>query len=144
VIGLGLATQVAFDLGAGGSAALPIRMKGQLGEGLSAAKSALQGDWPVGFQVRKTMQNKKATVLDHETASGMYVESKFGPSARLTPNQKYAQQQWGPEGYRVDHWMPSHVGAIAAPVGTAGGLLSWGIQEPAPARREDNSDPKHN
>ena len=85
------------------------------------------------------MQNGKTTVLDHETAKGMYVESKFGPSARLTPNQRYAQQQWGPDGYRVDYWMPQHVGAITAPVGTTGGLLSWGMQQSPSADDDDDN-----
>jgi len=117
----------AFIAGARGSAALPPVAKGQLGEGLSVVKTILKGDRPTGFQVRKVMQNNKATIVDHETAKGVYVESKFGPTARLSPNQQYAQQQWGPD-YRVDRWLPEHVGAITAPVGPAvGGLLSWGM-----------------
>lgn len=128
-LGIGLATYGGYQLGAEGSAALPPRAKGLLGEGLSTAKTIAQGDWPVGSQVRKVMQNGKTTVLDHETAKGIYVEAKFGPSARLTRNQRYAQRQWGP-GYRVDRWMPRHVGYITAPVGAGGGLLSWGMQQP--------------
>jgi hypothetical protein len=129
-VGIGLATYGAGLAGAEGSAALPIRIKGQLGEGLSAAKTVVQGDWPVQFQARKIMQNNRYTVLDHETAKGTYVEAKFGPRARLTPNQQFAQRQWGP-GYRVDYWMPRHVGYITAPTGAASGLLSWGMQQPS-------------
>jgi hypothetical protein len=127
--GLGVAAmaRAGYLAGARGSAALPSVAKGQLGEGLSVAKTVLQGDRPVGFQVRKIMQNNKATVIDHETAKGLYVESKFGPKAKLSPNQQYAQQQWG-SGYRVDHWLPEHVGWITAPLASAvGGLLSWGM-----------------
>jgi hypothetical protein len=84
-----------------------------LGEGLSTAKTILKGDWPEGFQVRRVLQNGRRTVVDHETKKGISVEAKFGPSARLTPNQRTAQAQWG-DLYRVDRWMPGHVGAIAA------------------------------
>jgi hypothetical protein len=132
VLGMGLMTDGAFGFGTGVSAALPIRAKGMVGEGLSAAKTVLKGDWPVGFQVPKRMQNGRNTVLDHETAKGQYVEAKFGPSARLSNNQKYALKQWGPDDYRVDYWMPYHVGAITAPLGTIGGLLSGGMQQPPP------------
>lgn len=127
-LGVGLLADSGFIAGARGSAALPIRMKGQLGEGLSAVKTVLQGDRPVGFQVRKVLDNGKATVLDQTTAKGTYVEAKFGPSAKLSQNQKYAQRQFGPL-YRVDHWLPEHVGRITAPLGPAtGGLLSWGMR----------------
>lgn len=126
-LGLYLLARTGFAAGARGSAALPIRMKGQLGEGLSAIKTVLKGDRPAGFQVRKVLNNSKATVVDHVTAKGMNVEAKFGPAAKLSTNQRYAQQQFGPL-YRVDHWLPEHVGYITAPLGPAArGLLSWGM-----------------
>jgi hypothetical protein len=126
-LAVGLMSRAGFLGGARGSAALPIRMKGQLGEGLSAAKTVLQGDRPIGFQVRKGLDNGKVTVVDHTTAKGTYVEAKFGPAAKLSPNQRYAQHQFGPL-YRVDHWLPDHVGWITTPLGPAvGGLLSWGM-----------------
>ncbi len=121
--GVGLGLGDVGVLGAEGAAALPIKAKGLLGEGLSAAKTALKGDWPVGFQVRRTLQNGLKTVVDHETAKGISVEAKFGPWARLTKNQRQAQAQWG-DLYRVDRWGPGHVDAItagaAAPVGLLG------------------------
>lgn len=126
-LGLALQLRGGFLAGARGSAALPPVAKGKLGEGLSVAKTILQGDRPVGFQLPKIMQNGKRTRIDHETAKGLYVESKFGPGARLSANQRYAQQQWG-SGYRVDRWLPEHVGLITAPLGPAvGGLLSWSM-----------------
>jgi hypothetical protein len=126
-LAVGLISRAGFLAGARGSAALPIRMKGQLGEGLSVAKTILQGDRPAGFQVRKILDNSKATVVDHVTDKGISVEAKFGPAAKLTPNQRYAQQQFGPL-YRVDHWLPKHVGWITTPLGPAGGgLLSSGL-----------------
>jgi hypothetical protein len=125
-LGLYIVTRGAARAGAERSAALPPVAKGQLGERLSVAKTILQGDRPVGFQLSKIMQNGKRTRIDHETAKGLYVESKFGPAAKLSPNQQYAQEQWG-SGYRVDHWLPEHVGRITAPLGPAmSGLLSWG------------------
>jgi hypothetical protein len=125
-LGAVLLADGAFIGGARGSAALPSVAKGQLGEDLSMVKSWLKGDPPVGFQVGKRLANGKRTVVDHVMAGDMNVEAKFGGSP-LRPNQIYAQQQFGPA-YRVDRWLPDHVGAIAAPLGPAvGGLLSWGM-----------------
>ena len=48
-LGLGLLARGGFVAGARGSAALPPAAKGQLGEGLSAVKTILQGDRPAGL-----------------------------------------------------------------------------------------------
>jgi hypothetical protein len=124
--GVGLALGDVGVLGAESSAALPIRAKGVLGEGLSAAKTVLKGDWPVGFQVRHALQNGLKTVVDHDTAKGISVEAKFGPWARLTKNQRMAQAQWG-DLYRVDRWGPRHVGGIAA--GAAAPVAAFGAYQ---------------
>jgi hypothetical protein len=109
-------------VGAESAAALPIKAKGLMGEGLSVAKTVLKGDRPAAFQVRHTLQNGLTTVVDHDTAKGISVEAKFGPWARLSKNQRQAQKQWG-DLYRVDRWGPRHVGAIAASAAAPVGLL---------------------
>lgn len=138
-LGVGLLTYGAYGYGANTSAGLPPVEKGLLGEDLSKAKTVLQGDWPVASQVRKRVANRRATVVDHVTAKGQNVEAKFGPKANLSPNQTLAQELWGPN-YRVDRWMPYHVGALTAPAGTAGGLLSWGMQQPLSADDVDDNE----
>jgi hypothetical protein len=116
----------AFAAGTRGSAALPSLAKGNLGEALSVAKTISKGDWPTGFQTWTKLNNGRWTVIDQTTAKGIKVESKFN-KFKLRPNQISAQNQFGPT-YRVDRWLPDHVGAIAAPFGPAmGGLLSWGM-----------------
>lgn len=130
-LGAGLLTALGYRYGAGLSGALSILEKGKLGEDLSKVKTMLQGDWPVASQVRKPLPNGRSTVLDHETAGGRYVEAKFGPRADLSRNQRIAQQIWS-RNYRVDRWLPWHVGVMTAPAGTVGGLLSWGTQQPFP------------
>jgi hypothetical protein len=125
-LGAALLADGAFIAGARGSAALSPVAKGQLGEGLSVAKTLLKGDRPLGFQKWTKLNNGKWTVIDQTTAKGVNVEAKFGRSP-LRPNQIAAQKQFGPA-YRVDRWLPDHVGAITAPFGPAvGGLLSWGM-----------------
>ena len=126
--GIGIGMMGGNVAGIEGSAALPIKTKGLLGEILSTGKTILKGDWPADFQVPHRLQNGLKTIVDHDTAKGISVESKFGPSARLTKNQRYAQQQWGPQ-YRVDRWGPSDIGVIGAGAAGAGGLLSAGLQE---------------
>ncbi len=99
--------------------------KGALGEGLSWLKTRLSGDYPVGLQVRVPL-SRSFTVADQTTARGLAVESKFGPKARLKGPQILAAEELGPS-YRVDRWMPRHVGYITgAASGAAGarGLLA--------------------
>jgi hypothetical protein len=122
-LGIGLAAADAGVLGAESSAALPARAKGLLGEVLSAGKTIAKGDFPVGFQVPKQLANGRKTIVDQQTARGLNVEAKFGPWADLTKNQRFARRQWG-SNYRVDRWLPEHVGYGTGAVGGAGGLLS--------------------
>jgi hypothetical protein len=147
-LGAVLLADGAFIAGARGSAALPSVAKGQLGEGLSVAKTILKGDRPTGFHVWTKLNNGKWTVVDQTTSKGINVEAKFGRRP-LRPNQLYAQQQFGPA-YRVDRWLPDHVGAMTAPLGPAvGGLLSWGMHylnsphqdTPAPQAPPENTTP---
>jgi hypothetical protein len=128
VAGIGIGLAGGRVVGIEGSAALPIKAKGLLGEVLSAGKTVLKGDWPVGFQVRRTLQNGAKTIVDHETAKGISVEAKFGNWARLSKNQRYAQKQWGPL-YRVDMWKPFHVGRITGGVAAGADAVSAAVQD---------------
>jgi len=63
----------------------------------------------------------KITVLDERASVGQMSEQKFGRSIRnLRPNQREAYNQFG-DRYRVDHFLPRDIGAIAAyPFGQIG------------------------
>lgn len=98
---------------------LDFRDKGRLGEALSDAKSYAQWNPPVGRQVPQRLAGGGRTVTDSVLSHGPqpYVESKFGPTARLSPAQRAWQAQ-NPGQVRNDYWMPHHVGQII------GGVLS--------------------
>jgi hypothetical protein len=99
--------------------------KGSLGEAMSWVKTFLGRDTPRYLQHR-TPLSRGYTVSDHLTDAGKYIESKFGRTADLSPAQRRAQQELAPN-YRVDWWMPAHVGRVtgrAAGAAGAGGLLS--------------------
>lgn len=107
-------------LGAGGKIAgeqagnrLDFRAKGDLGETLSDAKSLARWNPTVARQVSKRLSGGGRTVVDSEVARGPqpYVESKFGPTARLSKPQRRWQAQ-NPGQTRNDFWMPRHVGQI--------------------------------
>lgn len=138
IAGVGLAAADAAALGENASAALPSQAKGLLGEVLSAGKTVMEGDFPVRFQIRRKLNNGKTTIVDHETLLGKKVEAKFGPTATLKPNQRYAQKQWGPD-YRVDWWLPHHVGDVTGLAGGFGGLLSSGLYDTQPPDTDSDS-----
>jgi hypothetical protein len=129
--GVGLTLADGNILGAEGASALPIKVKGLLGEGLSTVKTLAKGDLPSGFQVPFKLDNGLKTIIDHQTMKGMSVEAKFGPWARLSKNQRYAQKQLG-DAYRVDLWGPRHIGYITGGMGAGAGLLSAGLQSAQP------------
>ena len=106
--------------GAGVSAVrrLPPKAKGVVGEVLSAGKTVLRGDLPVGFRRPLTVKGGR-TIRDHVTLRGGSVEAKFGPTARLSPRQREAQEELGSL-YRVDRWQPHHVGRITGGAGAVG------------------------
>lgn len=115
-----------------GSNALDFRDKGRLGEALSNARSFFEANPVTDTQVVRTLPNGRRTVLDSVLTKGPVdtVESKFGPYAKLSKNQRAYQEQ-NPGRLRVDYWMPSHVCKIS------GAALSiFGSPEP------DWTDPK--
>jgi hypothetical protein len=96
------------------SDALHFTKKGQLGELLGEARTLANGEIPVARQQRVPVNGgPKTTAVDHLTNSGRMTEQKFGPSARLSQNQKAAYAEYG-DRYRVDHFLPRDVGAVVA------------------------------
>jgi hypothetical protein len=114
---------VAGPLGLAGrnaSNGLSIADKGRLGEALGRARTRLNGQTPQPAGRVLVNGGPKATLPDHMTSRGVMTEQKFGPKARLSPNQRAAAKELGPL-YRVDHFLPRDVGAIVAfPYGLLG------------------------
>lgn len=89
--------------------------KGKLGERMSEAKTWLQGEKPIERHKKRDVPGGK-TVIDHATDSGSVIEAKFGRWARLSKRQIAAMLKYGHQ-YRVDWWLPEHVGrAIGGPL----------------------------
>lgn len=125
-----VAGYVAAPVGLAGrrvSDSLPMRQKGKLGDTLGVGRSLANGDWPKAFQKRYYLNGAEArrgnpyTVVDQKTMRGLLTEQKFGRSIKdLSDNQNLALAEFGPEGYRVDHFLPRDVGVIVAyPAGNA-------------------------
>lgn len=114
---------VAGLVGERGSNNLDWRVKGKQGERLSDAKSVAQGNLPTRWQFRQPLANGRWTVVDSALKRGPqdFVESKFGPTAKVRGPQIAAHKQF-PGRYRDDYWMPSHVGQI-----TGSMLAAFGV-----------------
>jgi hypothetical protein len=123
MVGAGYLGGAGGVVGERGSNRLDWRVKGKLGERLSDAKSVAQGNPPARWQFRQPLENGQTTVVDSGLTHGPqdFVESKFGPTARLRGPQIAAHQQF-PGRYRDDYWMPSHVGKITGSVLAAFGV----------------------
>ena len=87
------------------------RGKGKLGEALSNTKSFFENSPVADRQVSRSLTGGGKTILDSTLARGPFeaVESKFGPYARITGNQRLYQVQ-NPGTVRNHHSMPYHVG----------------------------------
>lgn len=113
---------VAAPLGYAGrvvSDRLPSKQKGKLGEAMGVGRSLINGEIPYKFQndfeleyIPKYRNRFRYTRVDHKTLSDLRTEQKFGKS-HLTPNQLEALRVLG-DRYRVDHFWPRDVGAVAA------------------------------
>jgi hypothetical protein len=112
-------------LGVGVSSRLPIRVKGKLGEVMSEVKTIVKRDRVDERQVRKDVLGGY-TVADHVTKGGKIVEAKFGPAASLTNRQRQAQREYGPL-YRVDRWLPKHVGYVTGTIGAGAGATEQAV-----------------
>lgn len=108
------------------SSALPIAMKGKLGEILGAGRALARGEIPSLTKVREALPSGRHTVPDIRTGSGSLIEAKFGPAARLSRNQKEAAGTL--QNFHVFHFLPRDVGAL---FGFPAGLLG---------RRTDRAD----
>lgn len=105
--------------------------KGLLGEELSKVRTLVRGDstLPLPKKERVRLNNGKAIIPDLKTKAGDYVESKFGPYARLTNNQLYAHRQGLPN-FRIDHFLPDDLAlAAGAPMSILGSHFSQDTEE---------------
>lgn len=111
---LGFAGRVA---GEGESNALDIRAKGRLGEALTRARLALDGEEVVGRQQTIKLAQGRSTRPDFtlrpdpNTGKPRWPDGKFGPTARPTNSQKLAEEFF-PGSYQYYHWMPRQVGQV--------------------------------
>lgn len=86
---------------------LHFKRKGDLGEWMSDVKTYVSGQKPVAKR-KYEKTSKGYTVVDSVTDADLLIESKFGPTARLSRNQTAAANEF--DNYRVDWWDKSHVG----------------------------------
>ena len=113
--------------------------KGRLGERMSETRSRIRGDAPrEGPKPRVSIGGGKVAIPDHQTGSGLYVEAKFGPSARLSGHQTKAFSL-DPEGFRLDHFLPQDVGAVNAAIASN---LAMTASRPRPTVIEARSQNK--
>lgn len=108
------------------------RTKGKIGERMSEARTLLSGEIPINHGKRYELEGPGHTFTDHQTARGLIVEAKLGPSARMTLRQRQAQAELGSR-YRKDHWSFDDVGRVVggAAVGVQQGIgrLSETVQD---------------
>lgn len=112
-------------LGTYGSAAQSSRIKGEIGEGMSALKSLARGRIP-RRNAKVELRNGGHSVPDQTMDRGFlfwgkldepeYLEAKLGPAARLTRPQQRLRDQ-SPGRFAVDAWRFTDVGKM---IGTAG------------------------
>lgn len=112
----GLATHVA--------AALPKKLKGELGERLSEFKSIARGRVPttkllipVGRDLAAVPDQIHHREFFRDLPEVEYLEAKFGPSTRLSRGQALLRAQ-NPDRFAIDAWQFRHAGRVA---GLAGG-----------------------
>jgi hypothetical protein len=100
--------------------------KGKLGEQLGRIRTRINGGKPEAGGRKVELPSGAKTVLDQEADIMPMSEQKFGRTARLSKGQKEAYALFGPEDYRVDHFLPRDIGALYGdPAGVIGyhGLL---------------------
>lgn len=108
-----------------GSSSLPRRVKGQLGETLGGIRSAInQMERAPGRATLPVTGAKVGTIVDGVTHDATrFFEDKFGEHARLRPNQKKAQAEYGLN-YLIYHVLPHDVGEFfGVPLGTSAGQV---------------------
>ena len=101
--------------------------KGDFGERLSEIRTLSRGDKPLpGPKVALKLDAGGRTIPDHLTEAGEIVEAKFGNNAGLSRRQLQAYMQPLLK-YRVDHFLPRDVGALA---GTSAAQFGRGLFAP--------------
>ena len=100
---------------------------GDFGERLSEIRTLSRGDKPLpGPKVALKLDAGGRTIPDHLTEAGEIVEAKFGNNAGLSRRQLQAYMQPLLK-YRVDHFLPRDVGALA---GTSAAQFGRGLFAP--------------
>jgi hypothetical protein len=112
--------------GARTSSNLSPAAKGKLGESMSEAKTLWKGDRVASRGKPQELQGGGYTRTDHMTKSDQIVEAKFGPHASLSHRQRQAQREFGPR-YRVDRWMPYHVGRVTGAGALGAGMIGQAL-----------------
>ncbi|WP_334162010.1 hypothetical protein [Phenylobacterium sp.] len=116
-------------LGTYGTASLPRRLKGEVGEALSYGKTLARGKKPNVSKDKVDVGGRKFSKPDQKIGDD-YLEAKMGPYADLTRNQRLLQAKLKREGKEllIDAWQFRDVGraagVLASPFG--GG---WGSEE---------------
>lgn len=115
---------LAAPFGLGGrsySERLSPREKGQFGEKLGRFRTRVNGGQPEAGGRRVELPSGRITVLDQESDIMPMSEQKFGRTARLSKGQREAYGFFGPENYRIDHFLPRNIGALYGyPMGQIG------------------------
>lgn len=86
--------------------------KGKLGETLGRIRTMANFDIPEAGGRRVELPSGRVTVLDQEANLQPISEQKFGRSARLSKAQREAYELFGPDDYRIDHFLPRDIGAL--------------------------------
>ena len=100
------------------------KQKGDLGEYLAKRTAQLYGNKVTGSHESITLSNGRKTIVDHQTTAGP-IEAKFGNSAKLSTNQKFADKTL-PD-YNILHYLPTDIGRFT------GGVLSLGSAHSSPS-----------
>lgn len=104
------------------TAALPVHLKGKVGETLSYAKTRARGKIPTPKKDPVPVGGGKVSIPDQKIGDD-YLEAKMGPSANLTPNQWLLKAQTEAKGdeFLIDAWqfrdVGKAVGMLTAPLG---------------------------
>lgn len=93
---------------------LSIRGKGKLGEQMGAVRSMVNGlPREAGSKTKQVIADSLNYWFPDGRSGAVRFEDKFGPKARLSPNQTLAQQSLG-SNFWGSHFLPNDVGAAAS------------------------------
>jgi len=94
---------------------LSMQAKGKLGEDMGGVRSMMNGEFRASGKAHDPVEvNGRQTYWVPDGRSGdIRFEDKFGPSARLSPNQRAARNVLG-DNFRLNSFLPADVGNIFA------------------------------